>query len=566
MPDDVRLRVGRCEVRRSLGTYSFAKASQLAARYAARVMEAFAMIQGGRLEAERAQALIQACFHDLALENNRWGGFLPTTDRPEMEFLEQRELARERIGELQEMMLTAQYTGSVKAKAIEVLDTAKLSLHDLSPAGQVDVLSGIARALVEQQNHFIHRLTDRLLPYQPQDPLFLTAASPLQTSSINTEHEIVGPTLGEAIGRYLAAGEKQWVRKTYLARTWQLRFLREHLGAGTPIAAITPHDIRGFRDAVLKLRKNHGRTPSQGFAAKQTDNAGKRIAAKTATLIFEPCKAFFRWSKSVEGMIPTNPAEDVRIVPEKQTKGKKGRRPFRADELEKLFLAPLYTGCRSIHRRYEPGDRVIKDGKFWLPVLGLYSGCRLGELVQLHVSDVRLDGIPRLSINEENKSGKDQKHVKSEAGIREVPLHPDLMELGFADFVRSRQKSKKAGGRLLWEFPYGSDAQASTVASKWFARFKSTVGLTDPSTVFHSLRHNAEDAFRNAGQHQYVIDRIVGHSDNSVSAGYGDGIDLETAYAAVSSMKLKVRLPELWGTPPGEACAAAAVMVVSDGG
>lgn len=173
----------------------------------------------------------------------------------------------------------------------------------------------------------------------------------------------------------------------------------------------------------------------------------------------------------------------------------------------------------------------------------------MGELAQLHFADVRLEGpIPHLSINEESW----RQRVRPEETRQILRGHtasasaPDVIEFGFASFVARRRKWKKNTDRLFPEFPYGSDGQASTVMSKWFARFMDTVGLTDPALVFHSFRHSAEDAFRDALQPQYVIDRIIGHSDGATSARYGDGISLETAYGAVTAMKLKVRLPELW--------------------
>jgi hypothetical protein len=72
------------------------------------------------------------------------------------------------------------------------------------------------------------------------------------------------------------------------------------------------------------------------------------------------------------------------------------------------------------------------------------------------------------------------------------------------------------------------------------------IGLTDKNLVYHSLRHNAEDAFRDALIPQYVIDRIIGHTDGSTSAGYGNGVSLEVAYEAVKAMKFKLYLPKLW--------------------
>jgi hypothetical protein len=132
--------------------------------------------------------------------------------------------------------------------------------------------------------------------------------------------------------------------------------------------------------------------------------------------------------------------------------------------------------------------------------------------------------------------------VKSEAGVRKVPLHPDLLSLGFAEFVAGRAKGKSQSKRLFHRVAYGADGQPSTIFSKWFARFLDKVGLNDPALVFHSFRHNAEDAFRNARQPQYVIDRIIGHSDGATSAGYGEGISLEVAQQAVHEMEMKIAL------------------------
>jgi len=102
--------------------------------------------------------------------------------------------------------------------------------------------------------------------------------------------------------------------------------------------------------------------------------------------------------------------------------------------------------------------------------------------------------------------------------------------------------------RLFGEFKFGTDGQASTEASKWFGRFLDRTGLTGNDLVFHSFRHGAEDAFRNAKQPQYVIDQIVGHSDGSVSSLYGEGVSLDVAYEAICEAKFPVNVVNLWST------------------
>lgn len=554
VPDAVRPRLGRCEVRRSLATYNVGRARTLAARYAARVLEAFEMIRSEEFSREDARTLVVSCFSDLNVEMEAQGGFVPSTDDPDQECSEQHEMSLERISDLGSQLRALRFDGSVQGHAERLLNSRSLALSELSSARQIDLMSGVARALVEQQRLFLLRIEDRIVPADPIDPLFQDCSSIVRAPQaaamplFESIFPVRGPTVGEAVRLYLAAGERQWVRKTFMARQWQLRYLQEHLGSDTVLASVSSHDIRAYRDGILALRANHGRTQSQSFLEKQTDNPVGRIADKTASLIFEVTKAFLRWCEEAEGLIPTNPSKGVRLISAKKIKGQKPRRPFRGDELERLFSAPLFTGCQSAHRRYAPGARVIWDAKFWIPILAYYTGARMGELVQLHLTDVHLGGpIPYLSINEENDlaASGDRKHVKSAAAVRLVPLHPDVLELGFGDFLTNRRGKRKSSARLFHEVPYGSDGQASTVFSKWFARFLDQAGLSDPSLVFHSFRHNAEDAFRNAGQQQYVIDRIIGHSDGAVSAQYGDGIDLETAYSAIQAMKLKLRLPDL---------------------
>lgn len=66
------------------------------------------------------------------------------------------------------------------------------------------------------------------------------------------------------------------------------------------------------------------------------------------------------------------------------------RRPWREDELKALFGSPVFT-------RYDlPRDaKAGHDGAYWVPLLGLYTGARPGELCQLRVADVLdVEGMP----------------------------------------------------------------------------------------------------------------------------------------------------------------------------
>lgn len=69
------------------------------------------------------------------------------------------------------------------------------------------------------------------------------------------------------------------------------------------------------------------------------------------------------------------------------------RRPWTLSELTVLFNQELHTSYR-LPISWKAG----KDAAYWIPLLGLFTGARLGELVQLRVEDVITDGDELLSI------------------------------------------------------------------------------------------------------------------------------------------------------------------------
>ena len=551
VPDGLKLRVGMLEVRRSLHVHTASKARPLALKYAARVMEVFGMAKAQELTREQVRDLIVACFHDLKSVTDY--GFVPTSDFPDLEIDEQRTFGQERLADLKEQVVSGGFEPFIRQRARALVIAGGYNPTILPPATRHDLVSGVARALLEEQRLFLFRLEERLLPYEPTDPLF--RPTPLSQTPSNSSPELpsqpaVGPTVQEIMEAYCAKKKTSWAAKTFVSRTRQLGYLSEHLGAGTRISALTPQHIAKFADAVARLRVNHHTGSAKSFTSRQTDYPAHRIAPKTAALIFEACKASFAWAKK-RTLIGTNPACDVELEFDapKQPKAKKSRRPFTAPELQQLFTAPLYTGRRSKDRLYEAGSLIVSDARYWVPLIGSYTGMRLGEIVQLHFVDLHIDdAIPHLQVTDEHGGAPgsgEEKHVKSHAGVRQVSLHPDLLSLGFGEFVTRRRKQRHGNGRVFFDVAYGADGMPSTVFSKWFGRFLGKAGLTDPALVFHSFRHGAEDAFRDALQPQYVIDRVIGHADEAVSSQYGLGVSLDVAYKVVKAMKLRVDLPKL---------------------
>lgn len=75
--------------------------------------------------------------------------------------------------------------------------------------------------------------------------------------------------------------------------------------------------------------------------------------------------------------------------------------------------------------------------------------------------------------------------------------------------------------------------------SKWFGRYKTRLGITDPRKTFHSFRHTLIDDLRDAGVQDSLIKRIAGHEDGAVTFSiYGSRSLLKAMAKAMLQIKV----------------------------
>ncbi len=167
------------------------------------------------------------------------------------------------------------------------------------------------------------------------------------------------------------------------------------------------------------------------------------------------------------------------------------RAPFDTKELQAIFGTPVFTeGVRPVGGQ--------GDAAFWLPLLALFTGARRGELTSLRASDVSQDelvGAVCIYIAADAKAGK---RLKTRQSARAVPVHPQLIEIGFLNYVAAQAKVR---GEKAWLFPQVAPGTTGAAAfSKWFGRYIGEHGVIDTAKVFHSFRHNFTDALRVTGR------------------------------------------------------------------
>ncbi|OQP81657.1 integrase [Xanthomonas phaseoli pv. syngonii LMG 9055] len=285
-------------------------------------------------------------------------------------------------------------------------------------------------------------------------------------------------TLGKARDAFLATLKGSTLPKTYTIKKTAIEALVAFLGSKAKVHAFTRSDLaRWYQD----MREKGASTPT--LTNKQSYIGGKG--------------GFFEWAMA-SGHYPKgdNPASGHVSYSQREKRARKklGFKAYDRAQIQALFAPEALA--------------KLSESARWASLLGLYTGARASEVGQLLVRDVfEEDGIPCLRISDE---GEHQK-VKTEVSLRTVPLHPELLKMGFLDWVDGK---RMAGQTRL--FP-AAKATAVNGQGNWitkaFSRHLAEVakGWEPVKRGFHSLRKTFIQELQGAGVVSELRAQIVGH-------------------------------------------------------
>ncbi len=341
--------------------------------------------------------------------------------------------------------------------------------------------------------------------------------------------EAPGVTLGELVKRYMDDPARVGVTaKTRLDSDFAFKALTELLGAATPARDVTRADCRRVRDVLSKLPPN----ATKRFRGKKLERVAttaearglRPMAARTANAYLTKLSALFRWAEREE-FVARNPAVGLKVA-EPEANKRDARRPFTAEQLRLIFNAPMYTAPQNVVRR----------GKFWVPLLALFTGMRLSECCQLAIDDVTTrDGVPVILVR-----GGDGKKVKTAAARRMIPVHAELVRCGFLAYVEAQRSAGDV--RLFPELKQDRRGYYSDPFQKWFSRFLNKAGAKRPRTSFHSLRHCFRDALREGDVSREAVLALGGWAGSGVADQiYGGGLRASSLAREIA----KIRYPGL---------------------
>jgi len=327
------------------------------------------------------------------------------------------------------------------------------------------------------------------------------------------------PKLSEVRDQWIAEGKaKEWSPKTGDARIVMVDLFIS-LAGDRPIDSYTKTDARAFKDALTALPPNWSKTKSlralsiEAAAQKAKADGMTPMSVTNVNKHLNCLYSLMAWAAKQYDEVERNPFEGMRV--DKKTSARDERDPFTLDDLKRMFAAPIFRGCKSEWYWSTPGAVVLRDSpKFWVPLIALFSGARLTEILQLYRDDiVTIDGALCFRICAE----KEDQRLKTASSRRLIPVHAELLRIGFAEYVASKS------GRLFETVEKAPDGYYSSTFSKHFVRFLESVGMKRPKVVFHSFRHTFEDACRASGVPHDIMNALQGHSQGGMSDRYGGG-------------------------------------------
>jgi integrase len=393
---------------------------------------------------------------------------------------------------------------------------AKIQIH--SQMARYELIKAILRSKLlpdDQLRHIAKMLLG--LEVSKQDPL---PPTPKHREKATPNKDL---RLSRLIELYTHEHAPTWVEKTKAEYSSEFHVLLRLMG-DRPIQGINREECVAFRDRVLRLPPNSMKKidwNDKTLPKNKSSQTTEKISPITANKYLVLLSSLLKWAAK-QDYIVKNPAEGLKIPVRRKASDE--RAIYTQDELQQMisFLPKI----------------AKKPEHFWIPLIALYSGMRQGEICQLETRDIREEnGIIFFDIN----TGP-EKEVKTPASIRQVPLHPALIEMGFCNYVQSQRVRNEP--RLWSHLRKDKFGYWTREFSRWYRSFNRDCITEDPKKCFHSFRHTFADRLKQSDVPDVLISELLGHANPNISTGrYGKPYHLDKLLQAVKQADFDITLP-----------------------
>ena len=366
----------------------------------------------------------------------------------------------------------------------------------------------------------------------PQVP---TVSTPSQVQEQLSPHQSTSLSIG--IENYM--NEKGSIRTRSVKEVeHSLNMMIEEWG-NTRIGSITREMGTHFKSHLLKLPRNRKKNPEyrdKDFHELVEMNIKDTISYTTVNKHLQYVSSFYEWSVN-HGYATINPFKGMKLKRTVRPRDERDR--FTELELKKIFGRDNYIHYTNI------GDYIqytnVEKGKYafayyWVPLIAVFSGMRLGEICPLYLDNVRrVEGHHRKRrwcfdiVEEPNRTDK---RLKNQSSRRVVPIHDILIEqLGFIEFIELLKKKDPKRERLFQELLYREGNYNKNVSTFFNKRYLPSLGLKTDKKNFHSLRHTVSDHLKQKGVEPHFINELLGHSSGNIDLErYGKGYNPDILY------------------------------------
>lgn len=266
---------------------------------------------------------------------------------------------------------------------------------------------------------------------------------------------------------------------------------------------------------------------------KKSDQV-KLLGAATVNKFISEADAFWEWCQLQDRFL-NNPFGKQKI---KQSGGPK-REPFDVRHLETIFRHSIFS------EHNHSGTMLLHEHHFFAPLIAVYSGLRAEEICQLHLTDiVKLHGIWVFDINR-----LEDKRLKNDPSERRVPIHNDLIQLGLLEYAN---ELRREGEKILFpgllttavENAEEGEQKLANNLSSWFRLLLIKLEIKKSTLVFHSFRHTFANAYHQAlYAHPTVVKDLLGHIHEDITKDiYSSAYGIKTLKDTIDALPLNTDL------------------------
>ena len=341
----------------------------------------------------------------------------------------------------------------------------------------------LARALCISEYEALSRVAER-----DEGDIHGKPASALLRDAEPEEDTLTPVSLKNLFEDYLAS-RQQLGRGREAKRRWSpvITNLGRHLGHDDA-RRITKKDLMAWRDKLMQT-----------------------LSAKTVSDVYlAAVRTLFNWAIQ-EDRLPDNPAQSVRQpLARKVIARSKG---FTLEEAERILSFSVCYQPSAYLGRASSERPETSAAKRWVPILCAFTGARVTEMTQLRREDIRREGrhyVVRIT--------PDAGSVKT-GEYREVPLHHQVIDLGFLDFVE-----QAISGPIFYHAEDGKTdlAGARRVSGKISQWLRGSNLVPDGIAPNHAWRHRFKTVAIELGFSGRIMDAICGHAGKTAGDSYGD--------------------------------------------